>query len=262
MKRGLRYSRQRALYIGVITSLVSFGFLILAANMSGGVPTTALASVSGTLLTFGIVSIVYEMFLRETVMMETLEVVGLQEKIHRMRLVNILFGTSPDYADLSQNADFAKILLSNVVGWVERDWRPLLAAAKSRPISIVLYLPNPNGIYVNEIARRQGYDVDQLRDQMTNARDYLESSWKSNRASLWSGSSFKLKLYDGVVGYDIAVFDPEIAVSLVPTYEGQPGESSIVFIFKAEANAEPGKWFKSQLVKLDALPDSYADEVK
>jgi hypothetical protein len=260
--RPLRYSRQRALLIGVITSVVSLGSLIAAANMPAGVRTTAITSVSSTLLALGIISIVYEMFLRETVLAETLEIVKLQEKIHAMRVTDILFGTSPDYEMLSREGDFAKILLSNVVGWVEREWVHLLAAAKNRAISIVIYLPNPSGVCVDEIARRQGYDATELRGQMASARDFLESSWKGNRGSLSSGSSFKLKLYDGVIGYDVAAFDPEIAVSLAPSYERKPGEPSIAFIFKAEANAAPGKWLIDQLQKLDALPDSYADEVK
>lgn len=132
----LRYSRALALLASAITSLGSIIVLIFTAQMSSGVPTTALANIFSVLLSLGIVGIVYDVFLRGSVLNETLEIVGIEESVANVGLHNIQQGSPPDWKLLCSGAQNIAILLTNPLAWVESEWIHVLQTANIRALDV------------------------------------------------------------------------------------------------------------------------------
>lgn len=265
MKGKLRYSRLQALFAFTLAVVAAIVGLVVAADMDPGVPTSTLTNIAGAFLTLGLGGLLYEVFLREAVMNETLEIVGLDQNIESTKLKHIVQATNVNYADLCEDTSSALVLLSNPVGgWIEKEWVHLLDAARERATSITICLPNPDGEAVPEIARRYGYDTGSLRELLRSARDTLESSWKGHRdsgAGLHSGSKINIKLYEGSAGYDLVTFDSSTAIFLPQSISRAAGDASIAFVFRSGSH-QPASWITRQFERLRKLADYYADEVK
>jgi len=96
----LNYSRAIALLAATATVCGSIIFLFLIAGMKPGIPTTALVNILSVLLSLGIVAILYDLFLRGSVLHETLEMIGIKESVTNIGLRYITQSEPPDWKAL------------------------------------------------------------------------------------------------------------------------------------------------------------------
>lgn len=256
-------SRQRAIFISVAVTAVSLVALVFTASMHHGVPTTALTNVSAVFFSLGIVSIVYEIYLRQSVLQETLAIAGLKQSVIAAGLIDIGGTSIVRYEEMCEDASRVDILLINPIGWVEREWVHLVKAANLRPLSITVYLPDPQSSALPEVACRQGYPPDEFASQCRHAKEALESSWKGEKLGATAparGATFNIKYYEGVPGYEIVNFGTRVVTIMPRAVSTVPGAASFAMILRSGTTISDV--LTAQLRELDGLPDVYADEVK
>jgi hypothetical protein len=260
-----RYSRVVALLISAITSLGSIIVLILTAQMSPGVPTTALVNIFSVLLSLGIVGIVYDIFLRGSVLNETLEIVGIEESVANVGLHKIQQGSPPDWKLLCSGAQRISILLTNPLTWVESEWTHVLQTASIRALNVAVYIPRADGDDVESLASRLGFARSDFVSQLKSAKDFLETSWStaSKKGSLKKGSKFSLKTYQGVAGYEIGLFDDQAIMMISNSLDREFPAHSLVLEFAGMPARPLHDWLHGQLDKLDSGPTTeFTGEVK
>jgi hypothetical protein len=260
-----RYSRTLALLVSAVTSLGSVIGLIFVAKMSQGVPTTALVNILSVFLSLGIVGIVYDIFLRGSVLNETLDIVGIEESVTKVGLRNIQQGSPPDWKALSFSAQRIAILLTNPLTWVQSEWTHILEAATIRSVDVSVYIPRADGEHVEPLASRLGFKGPEFVAQLMSSKDFLERTWNAakNSDSLKRDSIFSLKTYEGVAGYEIALFDDQAIIIVSDPLDRDFPVHSLVLEFAGMAGRPLYDWLHGQLTKLDAGPTTeFTSEVK
>lgn len=251
------------MYAGAITIIVSLLVLILAARMKPGIPTTTFTNLAGVGLSLGIVSFVYEIFLRGSVMSETLAIVGVEENISRVGLKEVLDASDIDWTAFCNWGTAFSILLANPLNWVERDWIRFVDAASTRAVTITLYLPNPGSPHIQVLADRFGFSSQDFTQQISSAHRFIEAGWSTARdeGRLKRGSGIRVRLFDDLPGYSIAVSETK-AIALIPRALGsEPGDHAVALRFEEKPASFPSDWFHGQLRRLQNLPDSFANTV-
>jgi hypothetical protein len=222
--------------------------------MSQGVPTTALVNILSVLLSLGIVGIVYDVFLRGSVLNETLEIVGIDESVANVGLRNIQQGLSPDWKVLCSGSQRMAILLIDPQAWARSQWTHVLETASIRAVDVSVYIPRADGDHVESQAMRLGFSQSDFVAQLKSAKDLLETSWgaESKKGSLKRGSKFSLRTYEGVAGYEIGLFDDQAIMIVSDPLKRDYIAHSLVLEFAGTAARPLHGWLHDQLTRLDA----------
>jgi hypothetical protein len=254
-RRRLRYSRTLALLVSALTSLGSVLGLIVTASMSPGIPTTALVNIFSVFLSLGIVAIVYDTFLRGSVLSDTLEMVGIKESVTNVGLCNIQQDMPPNWQELCSEAQRISILLVNPLGWVQSEWTHVLDAAKSKSINVSIYIPRNEGAHLELLASRLGFNQTEFVSQLNIAKKLLETSWRTEGSqSIKKGSQFTLRSYQGIAGYEVGLFDDKAIVTVTNLLDRRIPARSLVLEFSGTSARSLNQWLSGQLARLDSEP--------
>jgi hypothetical protein len=261
----LRYSRTLALLVSAVTGFGSIIGLIFVAKMSQGVPTTALVNILSVFLSLGIVGIVYDIFLRGSVLNETLEIVGIEESVANIGLRNIQQDSSPDWKVLCSGSQRISILLTDPLAWARSQWTHVLETACIRAVDVSVYIPRADGDHVDSLASRLGFASSDFVSQLKSAKDFLETSWSAatKKESLKKGSKFSLRTYQGVAGYEIGLFDDQAVIMVSDPLDRDYLAHSLVLEFSGTTARPLYNWLYGQLTRLDAGPTTeFTSEVR
>jgi hypothetical protein len=260
---GLRYSRVIALSAAIATSLASTLGLFLVARMRPGVPTTAFTNIAGVLLSLGIVAIVYDFFLRNSVLYETLNIVGIKQSVASIGLREIRLGSTPNWRELCSGAERISILLNNPLVWVQSEWNSVLDAAKTRAVDVCIYIPRAGWSDIASLSERLGFEKSDFVPQLNNARNFLETSWKTEARNIKDGSKFTLRSYKGIAAYEIALFDDQVLLIIPDSIQKRLSAPTLMLEFGGTEAANTNSWLRDQLAILDAEPTiEFTDEVR
>lgn len=251
----LKYSRAIALLAATATACGSIIFLFLTAGMKPGIPTTALVNILSVLLSLGIVAILYDLFLRGSVLHETLEMIGIKESITNIGLRYISQSEPPDWKALCSGAQTIAILLINPLGWVENEWKYVLSAAKGRSVDVSIYIPRADGEHIELLASRLGFPPAEFIPLLKSAKNFLETSWRGEEdKSIKKGSKFTLRTYQGIAGYEVGLFDDR-AIIIVSDPLARHFPAQTLMLEFAGTRARPvHDWLQGQLTDLDISP--------
>jgi hypothetical protein len=259
----LKYSRTLYLFAAVVVTCGSIIFLFLTAGMKPGIPTTALVNILSVLLSLGIVAILYDLFLRGSVLHETLEIVGVKESVTNIGLRDISQGSPPDWKVFCSGAQTIAILLLNPLGWVENEWTHVLSAARSRSVDVSIYIPRADGDHIELLASRLGFPTSEFVPLLKSAKNFLESSWRGEAdKSIKKGSKFTLRTYQGIAGYEIGLFDDRAVMIISDPLDRHFPTRSLVIEFTGTRARPLHDWLHGQLADLDASPTiEFSNEV-
>jgi hypothetical protein len=258
-KQPFQLARTQALAIAAIVTAVSVVGLLLIPNLEAGPLATGLTSVASVLLSLGVITVLYEVFLRGSFTAELLSLVGIARNLHDVGLHEVVKEQDIDWEAVLGGCKRFRVLLLDPAPWVDREWPRVLQSGRDHSILVDVILPSPTGPSLVTLASQLGFDVDDFRQRADTALNVVEEGWKN--AGLVSRSRLNLHLFEAVPGYGLVLADDKAVVLLSSTAARQPAESMVALRFQADARVFPVAWFHSQLDRMQQTAPWFSNEV-
>jgi len=261
----LERSRWRAIAASLAVTLVAVILTYYAASRDPGVVTTTIQTVASALLAIGLVTLVYDLLIRQAFTRDVLDAVHISENLTNARVQRISNQLNLDWEAILAGCTNFSILLLDPSSWIEREWNHVLTAGRQRIVHVVAYLPKANTPGFGVLAEHLGFEHDEFEDRINNARSVCENMWNNaarGEPRLKKGSTLRIRLYDAVPGYGLVIADDHAVVTLPGSLDKSAGAGYVLVHFTGVAGSFPASWLSAQLGPLTELTDEYADDVK
>lgn len=187
-----KLSITRALAISLALVLLAVLGLWWATSLSGPLQ-TFVSSVASATLSIGALSLVYEVWMREQIHRELIELVGIERSTARSRLKMIASFDEFAWGEVFDRAKTIRVLLSNPDPWLVSHFPAIVEEAARRRTEITILLPDVDG-RANEIAEYHGQSEADFAAMLSRSARGAEETWK-NRRDLVVGSSLEIRTH-------------------------------------------------------------------
>jgi hypothetical protein len=238
--------------------------LIAAAAWLTSVAQTAVTSVASSVLTVGLITLVYDGYLRRSFTTELLRLVGLQSNLAAAGVEEIVQEPDLRWNELLAHSTRYRILLLDPTTWIDREWPHVIASGRSRKIDVEVYLADPDGASLERLAENVSLLLGELQQRLTTAQRVLEDSWTTAARSdppIQSGCKLTVRLYDRIPGFMMALADDHAVVITGGALGRHPGENALALRFERANSQLSDHWFEEQVARLEALAPSYVNAV-
>ncbi|MBY5928219.1 hypothetical protein KUV86_03730 [Halomonas sp. DP8Y7-3] len=256
-------SNSKAWIIALLTILLAIALMALGSQLENGSICHSIANaVSSTLLAVGIVSFLYEFFLRATVGKEMLNLVGIKESISKNQITWAGRESEVTWEKIFNKGSKIYILLPEP-SWLHQHWHGLKTKAEERSITITLLLPNPEGPKISQIAEFLSTSSDDLAAQINEASTMVEKSWTTAKAhkKLEAGSSLKIAHFEDFPSYGLIASDQSIVATIFSPTQKAPLDKGFSIAFHGSAKDYPVNWFITELIALSEIPATFENEI-
>jgi hypothetical protein len=263
-ERGFEHFRTQVALAALAVTAASVIALVVAASWLSGVAQTALSSIASSFLAVGVITFIYDAYLRTSFTAEVLRLVGLRSDLAAAGIEEIREETDFRWNDFLAGGVDYRVLLLDPTTWIDREWPHILAAGRSRVILVEVYLVNPDGGALEHLADNVSLTTDELTQRVATAQRVLEDSWNTAAKSdppIAHGSKLTVRLYDSVTAFALAAVDKQVVVLASGTLGRRPGEMALALRFDSTNSTMAKRWFDEQLAHLEQLPPSYVNEV-
>jgi hypothetical protein len=243
--------RLRAGVIALATVAVSLGLIALGVSLQEGFAKTLLITVATAILAIGGISFLYETYLRRTLTQDVLQLVQLEESLADSGVRAISKRSTVDWRQFFSGAERIRLLPIDPVSWRADEWVHVADIALHRDPTIEIYLPNPTGVSLADVANRLGRGEDSFESEISRILRELEAECKALHARF--RGRMTIYTYDGTPSYGISVADDRFVVA-VPDLFKVPGAAQIIAMqFGRGEDNLMKSWVSNQL---DGLPDT------
>ena len=238
--------------LAAITVGLSLALIALGVGLHEGFWKTLLLTVATATLAIGGITLVYETYLRRTLIQDVLAIVQLEERLADSGIQEISKRPGVDWSAFFENAEHVRLLPVDPSSWLVEEWVYLAETRLHQGAAVEVYLPNPAGAATAEIAIRLGRTPDSFESDLHRVLQKVEHDCKSLH-SQGRAKSLSISTYEGTPGYGLAIADARVIVS-VPGLLDVPGSAeTVAFRFGKGNDRIMERWVRSQL---DGLPDT------
>lgn len=244
------WTRAAAVASGV--ALVGLLLVVGAARLHAGFLKPVAQDLAAAIFTSGLLGLLYEMLLRQSLVSEILEKVGLRDRLARAGLKDV----STDQLDWTSffagRTTLALLPLDPDV-WLKQAWPRLIEVARTRKLTVNLYLPQTSGVDLAPLAARLGTHSNSLRLSVTNLQSSVKRTWQSPNQQLVSGSALIIHTYK-VVPFQATFRADDIALVVLP---GAPNaeftQADVTLTFDLAGGSPHRGWIREQFDGLGAV---------
>jgi hypothetical protein len=247
-----------------VLAVIAGALMVIGAALWGGLGETVVGGLGTVFVSLGLITIVQEVYLREALVGELLEFVGLQRRLFDAGIQEVCGSSDLDWKAFLDGGENYRLLLIEPTVFVDRDWNHVLDSARTRPVTVEVFLPNPNGPVLSAIATAEGFTDQQFKQSLERAERSLQDSWTTashSQPALMPGSSFELRFYDEIPAFGLLMCDDRVVLIANHVLGNQPGAAVMAFRFEAESSTLTRPWFDAQIERLRDIAPSYAAEV-
>lgn len=182
--------------VGVV--LAAIGIILIAGGIEvDEVLGTLLASVGSIFVTVGLLSVVYEAYLKDLLIREIYGALEIKQSLQAIDLRKLVQRDQVNVDAILFDAGQISVLPLDPMSWLLQDWPRVAAAARKAPVVVTIYLPSHDSPHIDVLAQRMGIEVADLGGQIAQLPDQLAESWDQKAAGR-SGSSLQVILYGTV----------------------------------------------------------------
>lgn len=175
-----------------------FGFAALAVGIGvGEVVGTVIASFGTILITVGLLSVLYDAYLKDVLLEEVFDAMSIEQNIHSIDLKEVVRKDAADLSKLLMGAAEVRVLPLDPVSWAHQEWHRVLENAVGSAVQVEIFLPNHDSPHVDVLAQRFGLEKEELAHQIGRLPAELSKSWDQKKANR-AGSSLAIYLYGSV----------------------------------------------------------------
>ena len=249
-EEGMRSATRLSRAVGLIISIGGVLGIVGCTLILRGAWAIAITTVFSVVLSIGLISLVYEIWLRSEVAGELLALVRLKESVERSGLREIVVSSHMDWADLFLRCNEFTLLPRDIATFASREWLHVLEAGRARKVDVHLLLPSTTGNSLGVLEAHLGMTLGSLVGIVTDARDSMLKAWDSATNSeppLRIGSSLTVYEYDEFPGCAVFATDTTVAIELSATLARQPGDQGVTLLFDAKRNSQYFAWAIKQI---------------
>ncbi|WP_133434167.1 hypothetical protein [Aeromicrobium phragmitis] len=247
----LPWFRERLYLVALLVCIAAIaGLLTVAAHGPGGrgwsldqTTYTALSTIFSTLLSVGLLSLIVELFLRESYARALRRFLGLKATLVESGLVDVVSDKPSDLLKRIEGATEIKAIVRDPNAWVLAYYSSVMKAAVKRPVKVVLLFPDVDSDYFNSVAESLDFSATELRQNIELAMGALKQQWGS-AGPVHSDSSIVVKTTHLPL-YEIICVDQYAVCSLEASVEHRQGARRIVLVF--EGDQSESTWFAEQI---------------
>jgi hypothetical protein len=241
--------RERVALVAIAVSAVAIIGLVLVEAFQPGRPGwnfgqtaySALTDCLAALLSIGLLSLIFELFLRESFAESLRRFLRLNTALTKSGLVEI----SSSVTDLNARLVAARkilVIARNPHEWVLAHYSSVLTAASQRPVETVVVFPDPDSAHFAAVAESLDYSEQELRSNFDLAMSAIRQRWGTT-GRLREGSTIAVKTA-AMPLYDVSCADNFAAFSLDASVEHNQGGEQLVFTF--DGHGPPVEWLTTQ----------------
>lgn len=259
--QGLRRYVTRAVVVGAV--LFTLGLLMLwwSTDQTSKTAETFLAGAGSTLLTVGLLSVIHDALLKQSLISDFYAMVRVGESVSMTGLSDIsAFKGAVDWHEVLSDARDVKAMPLDPLDWLHNEWQFVLAAAERKGVRISVYLPALD--QTGNLGNVQ--DAESFRRQVELAPVRLGRDWQARRSTLHSKSKLNLFTYSGYPSTGVMMTDRR-TVLVVPSALGPQHDSqSMLLLFKQGKAPDIRNWVQRTLANLPGLAsaDEYGQQEK
>lgn len=236
---------ERAVLLGALGVVGGIALVIWSSNESG-TASVVLANVGVSLMTVGLVGVVYDLLLRRLLVAEVLEVVGIRESVRAFGLTEIGERSDVDLEKLLDEANEVVALPLDPLQWIDQDFATIRRRARARPLKVTLLLPANDPPYAQILAERLGKseaEVAQVLDETTAGK--LGDAWDDEQVH--AGASFRVTRFGGVPTTGLLMTDKTIAITVGPLIRYRQFDREDVIAVAERSGSPLAHWIAAQI---------------
>lgn len=260
MRRNFQLTNARAWIVGLLTAAIGVLGLVAISSWTTGTVRTVGQNVGATILSIGLITVAYDIFIRRTYTNELLELVQLSEHLASAGILRLDQEPGIDWAELLRPGQDFTLLLIDAAVFAEREFQHVLAASRARKTIVRIFLPHPESAAAKLLANHLSHNEDEFLQSLRRTQSTLENGWLNARSAeppLHPESRLQIFHYDGLTTYSLICVDQRAAAVLSPACGRQPGDGSMAFLFNLDSSGAIASWLsnqRSQLTATDEVP--------
>lgn len=181
----------------------------------GDVVGTVIASLGTILITVGLLSVLYDAYLKDVLLEEIYDAMEIQQNVHSIDLREVVRKDRADLSSLLSGAEEIKVLPLDPGSWSHQEWNRVVEYAVAGVVRVKVFLPNHDSPHVDVLAQRFGVQKDELSQQIARLPDELARSWDQKKASDL-GSTLEIYLYGTVPAAGILLTSRGAMIEIPP----------------------------------------------
>ena len=221
---------------------------------------SVIQAIATTMLGLGLLSLVAEVFLRESYGRDLLRFLHLRTAIVRSGLQHVVVDSEFDWSPVLRSSKI-DALIRDPSSWVMRNLSNLLAACEESPIAVRVFVPDVDGPMFDEVASTVGLPPDDLKRNIETTRQAVENQWHGRLSKLDKGSTFSIVPYTEIPLYETIVTDRHVVLLLVRTVAHGIGDEGVTLSFEQSKQDYPSNWLRESVGKLPPSNPLWAGRV-
>lgn len=214
-----------------------------------------------TLLSVGVITILFDLTMRRTINREIIRLVGIKDSLSQNQLSGAGKSSETNWSKILRGKRKFDIIIQNPQGWIEGNLARMLDCGRSRPVEIKFYFPDPKAAYFPFLADKMGIERQAFSHSVMQAVRNVEASWKARKAALCKGSTIEIRLLDREPNVGVFATDDETVVSLSGITGRLGGETGFSYHHDGDVGEFPQSWFHDQFAKLEELPREFEGDI-
>jgi hypothetical protein len=221
----------------------------------------ALATCIETVLALSAISLIFEVFLRESYAKALRRYLRLGAALVRSGLQDIRRNPDIEWKAIIEPASTIRVLVRDPSVWLIPSLAHIIVAAEKRTVNVTIGFPDPTGEALPAIAQTVGLDASTLKGNIETAVKSIQNQWQAQRPHLKHGSQIRVVAYDGIPLNEVLVAD-DVTVCLVAQALRHPvGEWQVASVFEQRDGQYPSNVLRQALVDFDELNELWAGDV-
>ncbi|TDD20771.1 hypothetical protein E1218_21970 [Kribbella turkmenica] len=224
----------------------------------------ALQQLLGAIISIGLISILYEAFLRRTYGRDLRRYLRLKSSMVASGIQDVVPAEQVEWQNVLSDAADVRIILRDPGAWLPANQPWLLASARKRELRLTIAVPDEAGPNFDLVAESCGQKPDELRSNIQAAVSHLTRRWNSEVKDLKKGTNFRVVTYRSLPTYDLVVADEVVVVSIGKAQAEGPIGQQLAFVFDTSpgGGSYPAAWLMDQLKPLDSANSIWESKVK
>jgi hypothetical protein len=238
-----RVFRLRAMIAAGLLAVVGVsGIFLVVGNerhLSDGL-TAALLNVAAVLASIGVISLVYEVFLRETYAVELRSFVRIGAAVVSSGLQRVEPRSNVDWHELLESSSEIDILLRDPTVWVASQQEFVIREARRRAFEITLAVP-ASGKNFATMAESVGLTPEELRQRINISVSQLAGVWRTNAQhnQIHGGSRLRIVEFEDPLDFDMIRAGRHLVCLLNPPRKSVSGDDQVLLAFEQDESLYP-----------------------
>ncbi|KGM12693.1 hypothetical protein [Cellulomonas carbonis] len=221
--------------------------LIIGTTVATDTAALLLQNFGAVLLSIGLISIAYDLFVRESYTAELFDLTNTAQSLRNLGLLDATVETAVDWERIFRGTHSIKVVVAAGDRMVSL-WPEILAATSGRPITIDCVVNDPKGPHATEVADMRGASIDESQAQLSSQRRAIEKLWDAyaRDASTCKGSRIRLAYAEQTIAYEYIHTDSAVVILLDRALTRKLGEKRIALVMDPAHTRPPAEWWYSQ----------------